>query len=44
VNETAYIVAAWLGTFASVAAYAAWIIRRGRRASEVVDEQDRRWL
>ncbi len=43
-NEAAYIAAAWIGTFGAVAAYAAWIIRRGRQASELVDEQDRRWM
>lgn len=43
-STTAYIAAAWVGTFLTIAAYTAWILRRGRRMSELVDESERRWL
>jgi hypothetical protein len=43
-SSTAYIAAAWVGTFVTIAAYAAWILRRGRRMSKLVDESDRRWM
>jgi len=44
VSTTGYIAAAWVGTFAAVGAYAVWILRRGRRASELVPEEERRWM
>jgi len=44
VSTTGYIAAAWFGTFAAVAAYAAWIIRRSRRAAALVPEEDQRWM
>jgi len=41
---TGYIIAAWAITFGSVAAYAAAVIRRGRRLSKVVPADQRRWM
>ena len=43
-NDTTYIVAAWAGTFAAVGLYALSLIRRGRRLSRIVPEDQRRWL
>lgn len=43
-STTAYIAAAWVGTFITIAAYTGWILRRGRRMSELVDESERRWM
>ena len=41
---TGYIVAAWAVTFGGVGAYAAAVIRRGRRLSKVVPPGKRRWM
>lgn len=41
---TTYIVAAWAVTFGGVAAYAAAVIRRGRRLSKIVPPERRRWM
>ena len=43
-STTGYIATAWIGTFVAVGAYAAWIIRRGRQAAELVPEEDQRWM
>jgi hypothetical protein len=43
-SDTAYIVAAWAGTFAAVGLYAFSVIRRGRRLSRIVPQDKRRWL
>jgi hypothetical protein len=43
-SDTAYIAAAWAGTFAAVGLYAWSVIRRGRKLSKVVPEDERRWL
>jgi hypothetical protein len=43
-SDTAYIVTAWAGTFAAVGLYAWSVIRRGKRLSKVVPEDQRRWL
>jgi hypothetical protein len=43
-SDTAYIVAAWGGTFAAVGLYAFSVIRRGRRLSRIVPQDKRRWL
>lgn len=43
-ESTFYIAASWLLTFGGVGAYAFVIIRRGRRLSEQVDPQRRRWM
>lgn len=39
-----YIATAWIVTFVVLAAYAAWILRRGRALSRRVPEEDRRWM
>jgi hypothetical protein len=43
-STNAYIAAAWIGTFGAVGLYAWNLIRRGRKLSEVVPEEDRRWM
>jgi heme exporter protein CcmD len=43
-STTAYIATAWIATFLSVAAYAAMVVRRGRRLSRQVPPEERRWL
>ncbi len=43
-SDTAYIVAAWVGTFGAVALYAWSLLRRGRRLSRQVPEEERRWM
>jgi hypothetical protein len=44
VSTTAYIVLAWVVTFGAIGAYAASVIRRGRRLSKVVAPERRRWM
>jgi len=44
VNDSAYIAAAWIGTFVAVGVYALALLRRGRRLSKVVPPGERRWL
>lgn len=43
-STTGYIAAAWIGTFGAVGLYAWSLIRRGRKLSRIVPEEDRRWL
>lgn len=43
-SDTAYILTAWVATFGAVGLYALSVIRRGRKLSRVVPEEDRRWL
>jgi heme exporter protein CcmD len=43
-STNAYIAIAWAVTFAVIALYAAWIVRRGRELSRRVPEEDRRWM
>ena len=43
-NVSGYIATAWGATFASVAVYAALVIRKGRRLSKVVPPEERRWM
>lgn len=43
-STTGYIVAAWAGTFGAVGLYAWSLIRRGKKLSRVVPEDQRRWL
>lgn len=43
-NVTAYIITAWGVTCGSIAIYAVAVIRRGRRLSEQVPPEDRRWM
>lgn len=42
-THAGYVAAGWLATFGVLGAYAAAVIRRGRRLSEVVPPEDRRW-
>jgi hypothetical protein len=44
VSTTAYIVLAWVVTFGAIGAYAASVIRRGRKLSKVVAPERRRWM
>jgi heme exporter protein CcmD len=44
VSTTGYIVTAWVVTFGAVGAYAAAVIRRGRRLSREVEPERRRWM
>jgi hypothetical protein len=44
VSTGGYIAVAWLVTFAVVAAYAMWVLRRGRELSARVPEAERRWM
>ncbi|MEZ5238461.1 MAG: hypothetical protein R2716_05770 [Microthrixaceae bacterium] len=39
-----YIAAAWVGTLGTTAAYAAWLVRRGKQLSQEVPEEQRRWM
>lgn len=43
-SSTAYIVAAWVITFAVVAGYSLWVVARGRRLSREVPPEERRWM
>ena len=43
-NDWVYIVAGWVATFATVGVYAFVVIRRGKRLSEVVPPEQRRWM
>jgi hypothetical protein len=43
-SDTAYIAAAWGGTFLAVGVYAWSVIRRGKKLSKIVPEDERRWL
>ncbi len=43
-NDVPYIIGAWAVTFVAVGAYAAAIIRRGRRLSRIVPAERRRWM
>lgn len=43
-SDTAYIAAAWIGTFSAVGLYALALVRRGRRLSKAVPADERRWL
>lgn len=39
-----YVTAAWVVTFAVIALYSAWVLRRGRELSKDVPEDQRRWM
>lgn len=39
-----YVAAGYVVVFGSIAAYAVWMVRRGRRLSHEVAAEDRRWL
>jgi hypothetical protein len=44
VSTTGYIITSWVATFGIVIAYAAAVIRRGRKLSRSVPPEDRRWM
>jgi len=44
VSNTVYIALAWIVTFGAVAAYALWLVRRGRALSREVPAEQRRWM
>lgn len=41
---TFYIATAWIVTIGAIASYSAWLIHRGRKLSEGVPEDQRRWM
>lgn len=43
-NHAVFIAAGYIAVFGSVIGYAVWTLRRGRRLSEQVAPEDRRWL
>jgi O-antigen/teichoic acid export membrane protein len=43
-STTAYIAAAWIGTFVAVGVYTLAVVRRGRRLSKTVPPEQRRWM
>lgn len=43
-STTGYIILSWVVTFVAVAAYAGVVIRRGRKLSQVVPADRRRWM
>jgi heme exporter protein CcmD len=43
-THAGYVAAGYVATFGAVIVYAAWVLRRGRRLSAQVSEEDRRWL
>jgi hypothetical protein len=43
-STNGYIAVAWIVTFAVLALYATWMVRRGRDLSRQVPEEDRRWM
>lgn len=42
-SDVGTIVFGWGVTIAGVAGYGAWLVRRGRRLSRTVSQEDRRW-
>lgn len=42
-TNAGYVAAGWIATFGVLGAYGAAVIRRGRRLSEVVPPEERRW-
>lgn len=42
-THAGYVAAGWIATFGVFGAYAAAVIRRGRRLSEAVPPEERRW-
>ena len=43
INE-GYVIAGYVCTFLGVGAYATWVLVRGRRLSQQVPEERRRWM
>ena len=42
-THAGYVAAGWIATFGALGAYALSTIRRGRRLSDVVPPEERRW-
>jgi len=42
-TDAGYVAAGWIATLAVIGGYAAATIRRGRRLSQVVPPEERRW-
>jgi Heme exporter protein D (CcmD) len=42
-THAAYVAAGWGGAAVVVAAYGAWVLRRGRALSREVPAEERRW-
>jgi hypothetical protein len=42
-THAGYVAAGWLASFGLLGGYALAVIRRGRRLSEVVPPEERRW-
>lgn len=42
-THAGYVAAGWIATFGVLAGYAAVTIRKGRRLSQVVPPEERRW-
>ena len=43
-SDWAYILIAWIATFAATGVYAVYVIRRGRKLSRIVPPEQRRWM
>lgn len=43
-NHAGYVAVGYVAVIGSIAAYAWWTLRRGRRLSREVAPEDRRWL
>ena len=43
-THAGYVAAGYVIVFASLAVYATWVVLRGRRLSQQVAPEDRRWL
>jgi hypothetical protein len=43
-GEWGYVAAAFVSVLGTMAAYAAWTIRRGRQLARQLPAEDRRWL
>ena len=42
-NDVNFVIAAWLVTTVVITAYVLWVLRRGRKLSESLPENERRW-
>jgi hypothetical protein len=44
VSDWSYVIAGWVLVLGSLAAYALWVIVRGRNLSRQVPPEERRWM
>lgn len=42
-TDASFVIAAWLVVTVVIATYVLWVLRRGRKLSESVPENERRW-